>query len=105
MDFARLQVTTPDRREVMSPTLQIVLPPVPEQVAPDEVEMAAEEAATEEPAREQIVLGEAQALYGKDEEDLDEIEEAGLAEHGKRWQAQEDEEAQIERDAQLQIQL
>ncbi len=104
MDFARLQVLMQDRWEVTSPTPVITLPPVPEQVVPDEVEMAAEEAATEEPEKEWSVFGEVQAFFGKDEEDLDEVEQADLAEHTKRWQAEEDEEAQIEQDAQLQIQ-
>ncbi len=75
-----------------------------EQAALDEVEMAAEEVAMEEPEGEGV-LGEAQALYGKDEKDLMESEQADLAEQRKRWAAQEEEEAQIDQDAQLQAQL
>ncbi len=74
LDFARLTVSTLDRREVMMPPVaQEVLPPLPEQVAPVDVEMAAEEVATEE-TEEEDVLGEAQALFGKKEKDLTEGE-------------------------------
>ncbi len=78
MDFARLTVSMLEHQEVTSLTPQIELPPVPEQAAPDEVEMAAEEVVSEEP-EEEDGLGEVQALYGKDEKDLTEDERAGLA--------------------------
>ncbi len=69
LDFAKLRVSTPERREV---TTLPVLPPMPEQAGPVDVEMAAEETeetATEEP-EEADVLGDAQFLFGKEEKDL-----------------------------------
>ncbi len=72
LDFARLRVSTPERREVTTPPVPLpVLPPVQEQAAPAEVEMAVEEAeetAMEEP--EEDVLGDTQVMIGKDEKDL-----------------------------------
>ncbi len=69
LDFARLTVSMLERREV---TTLLVLPPMPEQAAPADVEMAAEETeetATEEP-EEEDVLGDVQVLFGKEEKDL-----------------------------------
>ncbi len=70
MDFARLHVTMLDRQEVTSPMPVVVLPPVQEQVAPEEVDMTAEEVVTEEPEEGGGFLGDAQMLFGKDEKDL-----------------------------------
>ncbi len=61
MDFARLMASMLEHREVTSLMPLITLPPVQEQVAPEEVEMVAEEVAMEE-QEEEDVLGEVQAL-------------------------------------------
>ncbi len=83
LDFARLRVSMLDHREVTTPpALLEALPPVPEQVAPVNVVMAADEVAMEEP-EEEDVLGEVQALFGKKEKDLTEDEQAELVEQRK----------------------
>ncbi len=116
LDFARLRVTTPDCREVTSPMPLITLPPVPEQVAPiedapvavasEEVKMAAvEEVVTEEPEEREDAFSDAQMLFGKDEKDLTESQRADLEERWKQWDAQKKVDEQVERDAQLMIQL
>ncbi len=100
MDFARLMVLTPERQDVTTPPVLPVLPPVPEQAVPANVEMAAEE-----PEEEEDVLGDAQMMFGKKEKELMEGERAQLQERRKQWAAQKNVDAQVERDAQLQVQL
>ncbi len=86
LDLARLHVTMPDHREVISLVPVITLPPVQEQVVPEQVEMAApliqeqvvpeevmpEEAemAEEEVLGEEPVIDEAQLMFGKSEKNL-----------------------------------
>ncbi len=104
LDFAKLMVSMLERQEVTTPP---VLPPVLEQAAPADVEMAeeeTEETATEEP-EEGDVLGDAQFLFGKKDNDLMQGERANLEEWRKQWAAQKKLDAQVEQDAQLQAQL
>ncbi len=75
-DFAKLSVSMPERREVTTP---LVLPPMPEQAVPADVEMVAEEPG------EGDVLGEAQLMFGRKEKDLTQGEWAELKEWRKQW--------------------
>ncbi len=100
LGLARLGVSTPERQEVTTlPVLPPALPPVLEQAAPVDVEMA-----TEEP-EEDDVLGDVQVLFGKKEKDLTKGERAELEGRRKQWAVQKEVDAQVERDAQLQAQL
>ncbi len=74
MDFARLMVSMPERWKVTTPSVLPVLTPVPEQAAPADVEMAAEE------PEEEDILGDAQVMFSKKEKDLMEGERAQLEE-------------------------
>ncbi len=106
LDFARLHVTTPEHRQVTSLVPVITLPPVqeqvvpeqvemaaplvqeqvapkevvPEQAAPEEVEMAEEEVLEEESAGKGDLLDDAQFIFGMREKNLMEDQRAQLEE-------------------------
>ncbi len=122
LDFARLHVTTPEHREVTSLVLVITLPPVQEQVAPEEVkmvmppvqeqvapeeiapeqavpeevEMAEEEVLEEEPKERGDILDDVQFLFGRSEKELTEGQRAKLEEQWKQWDAQKKIDEQVE---------
>ncbi len=77
-DFAKLSVSagTPERQEVS--TLP-VLPPILEQAAPQDVEMAVAEPETED------VLGETELMFGKPHRDLMPAEEVQYQQYQKEW--------------------
>ncbi len=91
MDFARLTVSTPERWEVTTPPVLLpMLPSVPEQDAPADVEMAVEE------TEEEDIVGDAHMMFGKKGKDLMDGERAQLEERRKQWAAQKDTDAQME---------
>ncbi len=81
-DFAKLSVSagTPERQEVS--TLP-VLPPMPEQAALQDIEMAATEPETED------VLGEMELMFGKPARDLTPAEEVQYQQYKKAWEEQD----------------
>ncbi len=87
LDFAKLSVSagTLERQELS--TLP-VLPPIPEQAAPQDIEMAATEPETED------VLGETQLLFGKLLRELTPAEKIKYQEYKKQWEEQ-DQQAKI----------
>ncbi len=95
LDFAKLMVSMLDCWKV---TTLLVLLPMPQQAAPADVEMAAEE--TEEMAAEELeeedVLGEAQLMFGKEEKNLMQGERADHEEWRKQCAEQKKVDAQVE---------
>ncbi len=121
LDLARLHVTTPECREVISPVPMIMLPPLqeqvvaeevptaaplvqeqaaPEEIAPEEAEMVKEEVLEEQPAIDEALL-----LFGQREENLSVTNRVRLKEQRKQWQVEDRINQQKEQDAQIALQL
>ncbi len=131
LELDKLHVSMPWCAEVVTPIPVVTLPPVIEQVASEEVEMAAapaqEQVAPEvetaaPPVTEQVVPDDiemteeevlqerglptdAMILFGKEEKDLSEEERAKLEEQRSSWKQQMLTEQQTEADEQLALQI